>query len=154
MKETVEERFWKHVQKTDTCWLWTSSRDGGGYGQLRISSTKKTKVHRYSYQLHIAPPPAEIDVLHTCDTPSCVNPAHLFLGTAKDNAIDRENKGRGRDSRGEKQGATKLTEAKVYEIFQDFENGMSKQQIADKQGVSDVHVGRVLNKEKWAHLWK
>lgn len=149
----IEERFWAKVNKTDGCWFWTGGKDGDGYGGFWLEG-KPISAHRYSYQLNIGPIPNKLLVLHTCDIPACVNPAHLFLGTKKDNAIDREQKGRSRDSRGEKQGGAKLTEVKVRQIFKDSRNGMSQQKIADKHNVHQTLVSKVLLKQVWSHLWK
>lgn len=81
------------------CWLWAASlRPVSGYGQLRIGASVKF-AHRVSYALHRGPIPAGLFVCHHCDTPSCVNPDHLFLGTAKDNAQDSLRKGRQHDQR-------------------------------------------------------
>lgn len=149
----IEERFWMKVNKTDGCWLWMGGKDGDGYGGFWLEG-KPISAHRYSYQLNIGPIPEGLLVLHTCDQPACVNPAHFFLGTKKDNAIDREQKGRSRDSRGEKQGAAKLTEVKVRQIFQDSKNGMSQKKIADKHAIHPSSVSKVLLKQVWAWLWK
>lgn len=89
---TVEERFLAKVKKTDTCWIWTGSAQR--YGRFRLSG-KLYLAHRISYELFIKRPPDELCVLHKCDVTKCVNPEHLFLGTQKDNALDREAKGRG-----------------------------------------------------------
>lgn len=59
-----------------------------GYGRFRVASYTLVGAHRFSYELHIGPIPSRMCVLHTCDTPNCVNPAHLFLGTHSDNMKD------------------------------------------------------------------
>lgn len=86
-------RFWKHVRKTESCWIWT----GGtitGYGQFHPTDTRVMKAHRFSWELHYGPIPAGLWVLHRCDTPPCVRPDHLFLGTHADNMADARAKGR------------------------------------------------------------
>src|SRR3990167_5846272 len=93
-KVPVLDRFWRSVKKTDTCWLWTASKDSNGYGQFNIKG-KGVLVHRFSYELHKGTIPSEksyhgICVLHTCDIPNCVNPEHLILGTQIDNIKDRD----------------------------------------------------------------
>ena len=93
---TTKERFFNFVDKKEefVCWEWNGYRLPGGYG--RVSYNKETiYAHRLSFILHKGDVPMGMHVLHTCDNPSCVNPNHLWLGTAKDNAVDREEKGRG-----------------------------------------------------------
>ena len=76
------------------CWLWTGAMAGPGYGHLRFEG-EPWYAHRLSWCAFKGPIPAGFWILHRCDVPSCVNPDHLFVGTAKDNAQDREWKGRG-----------------------------------------------------------
>ncbi len=92
-----EERFWKHVHKTDSCWLWTASVNDKGYGQLFVGVGKSPlRAHRVSWELHRGLIPIGLLVLHHCDNPPCVRPDHLFLGTYKDSTQDMISKGRQR----------------------------------------------------------
>ena len=75
------------------CWVWHGCRQSSGYGQIRYDG-KMTLAHRLSWQAHYGPIPQGRLVLHHCDTPSCVNPRHLFIGTHRDNMLDCINKGR------------------------------------------------------------
>lgn len=87
----------------DQCMVWEGSRTKYGYGKYYDSVEGKRiydYVHRAAYRFYIGPIPTGMFVLHTCDNPPCWNPWHLFLGTGRDNALDREAKGRGRWSKG------------------------------------------------------
>lgn len=90
------DRFLAKVKKTDSCWLWTASSNGHGYGQFAVSRRlgKPLAAHRVSFVIHVGPIPKGMFVLHRCDIPACVNPQHLFLGNQKDNMQDRIAKGR------------------------------------------------------------
>ena len=87
-------RFWAHVDKSGNCWLWTASTKSDGYGAYHLAGVRGY-AHRLAWELTHGPIPAGLYVCHHCDTPPCVNPAHLFLGTAKDNTADMLRKGRG-----------------------------------------------------------
>ncbi len=94
-RTTTPEIFWRKVIKTDNCWLWNGPVDARGYGETMIKHKPK-RAHRLAYEYtHGAIPPG-LYVCHHCDNPLCVNPDHLFLGTAKDNTTDMVNKGRWR----------------------------------------------------------
>lgn len=80
---TLADLFWPRVHKTAGCWVWTGALGLGGYGHVRGMG-----VHRVSYLLAHGELPAGLDILHRCVFAPCVNPAHLYAGTAKDNARD------------------------------------------------------------------
>ena len=86
------ERFLAKVDKTDSCWIWTAAKSKRGYGWFRDGALHQ--AHRYSFKLFKGDIPNGLLVCHACDVPSCVNPNHLWLGTAKDNTADRDIKGR------------------------------------------------------------
>lgn len=81
------------------CWLWQKQKDKDGYGQFRKHAKDRWhKSHREMWLAIKGPIPDGFGVLHTCDVPSCINPAHLYLGTQKDNVRDMRSRGRAKDT--------------------------------------------------------
>jgi hypothetical protein len=99
--KSVDERFWSRVEKTDRCWNWLLGCDKDGYGFFFVSAEKSNvKAHRFAYSL--LHPEEDIVgklILHSCDNPKCVNPAHLSSGTAQDNMNDKMKRGRWKGGR-------------------------------------------------------
>lgn len=93
--ETAPARFLAKVipEPNSGCWLWTGAVTGNGYGGFH-DGERMVGPHHYSWRLHCGEIPDGMYVCHRCDTPLCVNPDHLFLGTPKDNQQDRTRKGR------------------------------------------------------------
>ena len=93
INENLIKRFFSKVTKSKDCWVWIA-QNVNGYGRLRIKGKLKL-AHRVIWELKIGRIPKGLDVLHSCDNPSCVNPQHLWLGTHQQNMKDRDKKGRG-----------------------------------------------------------
>jgi hypothetical protein len=96
MRRSVAERFFAKVVQSagDECWHWTAFCDRRGYGQFSTRDMPSARAHRVSWVIHHGQIPDGMCVLHRCDNPPCVNPAHLFLGTLRDNVHDMMTKGR------------------------------------------------------------
>lgn len=148
-----EERFWIQVGKSDDgCWLWLSGKDMDGYGAFNADHDGVTyrRAHRYSYGLHHGPIPAGLQVCHTCDTPSCVRPDHLFLGTIAVNMADKMAKGRHAGAgAGEKHFGAILTEEQAKEILDD---PRPHSQIASQYGIAVGTVSSLKTRVSWPHL--
>lgn len=90
LRGTLTDRFWRKVEKTDSCWLWKGKRRSHGYGVISVNG-KPMGAHRVSYELFVGPIPEGLVVRHyVCNNPNCVNPEHLKLGTSEDNAWDKK----------------------------------------------------------------
>lgn len=150
------EIFLSGVQKTDGCWIWTKSRSNNGYGQIghRENGHLVHKLaHRVSYELFIGPIPDGIYVCHTCDNPPCINPKHLWLGTAKDNNRDCREKGRHPyNPGGGKATPIKLTDSKVIEIKNLLMAGTKLLDISRRYGVSSSMISNIARGKSWKQI--
>jgi len=162
------ERFRLRVDTaTSGCWLWQGAQDANGYGRFK-SDYGVVLAHRFAYELWVGPVGAGLCVLHRCDTPACVRPDHLFVGTKADNTADMMAKGRNRNgsvvgmtrrgnhyelqARGEKIGAAKMTADSVRNLRTDRAGGLTMAQLADKYGLSMATVHSIVHRRYWAHI--
>ena len=161
-RPTFEQRFREKVEKRGPvppswpelgpCWLWTAATNENGYGVMRPEGKRSgptIKAHRVAVALD-GRDPAGVCVLHRCDNPPCVNPAHLMLGTMADNTQDMVLKHRGLI--GECNGNAKLTEQDVLAIRRRRHAGEQRKVLAAEFGVSGATVTRVANGEGWRHV--
>jgi predicted XRE-type DNA-binding protein len=141
----IKTRFWSKVNKTrgaDACWEWSGAKDKNGYGQVRIDGSVQA-AHRVSWEIHSGSAAGELCVCHACDNPSCINPAHLFLGTLGDNNRDKLEKGR--QYQGESHHNAKLTNDECSMIRKMYADGTySQSKIANQFGVTQSNVSYVV----------
>lgn len=154
------------------CWIWVGAQIPGGYGSFRVDGcSAPAKAHRVSWMIYRGGIPRGQQVLHHCDTPSCVNPDHLFIGNNAANVCDRVAKGRSAKmfgetnnrwtggksllrgtlgvARGERVHGAKLTASDVAAIRDDRR---SQRDIADEFGVSQTLISQVKLRKVWAHV--
>lgn len=161
---TLEERFWSKVDKSGECWTWTGAKEVAGYGKLYAGRNERgvsqfRKAHRLSWELaNGCPVPEGRQVLHSCDNPPCVNPAHLRVGTSGDNAADRADRKRGKEhrQRGESNDNAKLTEQQVRQVIAELQRipRRSQSDIGRQFGIKQAQVSRIMLRQTWTHLWE
>lgn len=148
--------FWSQVDKSGgstACWLWVGKVDTKGYGYTQYDG-KPHRTHRLSYSLHNRPISEGKDILHTCDTPCCVQPLHLWPGTQADNVADMDAKGRRGTIKGQRVGEknplAKLTDAQVAEIRQRYlaESVMQKD-LAREYGVVNSAISHIIRGKRF-----
>ena len=139
------------VNEITDCWEWQHNIQKNGYGHFKHNG-KSRLVHREAYKMHKGEIPDGVYVLHQCDNRCCVNPRHLFLGTALDNRLDMQSKGR--HAYGERVNTAKLTEAQVFEIYALSENGVGSPRIAKRFGISQSMAWNIKTGRSWSHLFR
>lgn len=132
------------------CWLWTGAVGSTGYGHLKVERRVRT-ASRLSYEMFKGDPTG-FHVCHSCDTPVCVNPAHLWLGTDLDNGHDMDRKGRRHV--GERQVLASFSDAEAQDIIDRYEAGLIPSMRAEgrAQGVGSATVRNLIRGVSWKHL--
>jgi len=149
---TLEQvaRFWSLVQcqDPDDCWYWIGGLFGGGYGLYMDRG-----AHRVSWEIENGPIPEGKWILHKCDVRGCVNPAHLYAGTPKENAEDMVRRGRWRNGglRGETHPNAKITADQVREI-RSLHGTMPTKEIAARYGITASQVSNIHARRAWKHI--
>lgn len=141
------------------CWLWTGHWHLNGYGGAKIPRTRsKTGAHRLAYEIAYGPIPAGLVVCHKCDTRCCVNPAHLSVGTQKQNLRDCVAKGRHSHGlprsqmlSGEGSAHARLTWPQVRAIRASNPNVTEQHRIAATLGVTRANIRLILRNKSWQH---
>jgi hypothetical protein len=145
-------RLEEHVspEPNTGCWFWMGAVNTYGYPHSYMGG-KCYMMHRVSYEAHKGPIPKGLLACHHCDTPLCINPDHIFIGTEADNSADCARKGRA--SRGEKHPFAKLNEAKVREMRAIHAAGGTQiTQLARMFGVSRPVAQKVCQGKLWRHV--
>lgn len=139
------EKFWTRKRVTESgCWLYGGLVDQNGYGVVKAGGVP-TRAHRYAYQLAKGSIPDGLHVCHTCDTPPCINPDHLYVGTNADNMRDRRE--RGRYATGDAHPYAKLTQAQVAEIRRTHRSrhkDFGTVALAQKYGVHRTYITSIV----------
>ena len=159
MRRSIQERFdEKYTPEPNSgCWLWTASSNGLGYGKIYLDG-KMELAHRISWILQNGEIPKGKGhhgtcVLHKCDTPACVNPEHLFLGSIKDNAQDKASKDRSYKPSGELHHNAFLDEIRVRIIKRLIAfKTLKLYQIAEIFGVDSRTISHIKCGRRWAHI--
>ena len=147
-ENSLEMRFWPKIHKTNQCWIWLALVDRDGYGKIEKSPPEKgtLRAHRVSWMIHHGLIPENLNVLHKCDNPGCVNPSHLFLGGAKENARDCMIKRR--------HPMIKLSVEEIYKVRCFCDAGLKDREISEKTGVERSQVNRIRNRKIWQYVQK
>ena len=149
----LADRFWERVDRGDGCWLWTAGTNQAGYGMLRRPRARRMELAtRISWEIHNGAIPPGACVLHACDTPACVRPDHLFLGSKGDNNRDRHAKGRSRGGsmRGDRNPRAKLSASAAREIRRRRAAGERFCDLSRAFGVTRETVRDVVRGRLWA----
>ncbi len=138
----------------DGCRIWLGSTDSSGYGQFTPEwGGGECRIHRWVVEEAQGSIPPDAIVMHTCDHPSCINPAHLRVGTQQDNVHDAYSKGRRPIYRGEEHGMAKLNTSNVQDIRRRLiAGGETITHIARQYNVDRTTVSCVRNNKTWRHL--
>lgn len=141
MASAIAERFWSKadVRGPDECWPWQNSTNEQGYGIFTVRTGRKSRAHRVAYELtHGVALMPDVKILHRCDNPPCVNPAHLRAGTQAENMADMVAKGRQRSIR-----HSRLPASHFDEITAAVQSGAKQRDVARRFGVSQPYVSRI-----------
>lgn len=142
------ERFWKFVspEPMSGCWLWTGAVDTNGYGIIGAGGREggTLRAHRLSFEHARGPVPDGLFLLHKCDVRSCVNPDHMFVGTARDNSQDMARKGR--------HGLAKMTPELVRRLRADRRNGVTYRELCKRYGITMRTVAQIVLRITWTHV--
>jgi hypothetical protein len=148
--EPVQQRFWSKVSKrSNGCWEWQAAISAHGYGRFLFEGGNRL-AHRVAWELtYRQPPPAHLMLCHTCDNRRCVNPDHLYVGTAADNSRDKMERGRSQPVRGSRVNTAVFTEEDVARLRL---GKLTPTEVSNLFPVTQSSAAKMLRGETWAHL--
>lgn len=155
---SVECRFFSYVVKGShqDCWDWTGARSKAGYGVLNIGNGKLDYAHRMMFALSCGDIPDGLHVCHRCDNPRCINPSHLFLGTARDNVHDMWAKGRQQTYANAKKGSglpqAKTTEEVVKKAKRLLAQRVPREEVAHICSLTIHQIHQIAQGKTWKHV--
>jgi hypothetical protein len=154
LNKTVKQKLSSlTLVKLEGCWEYIGGKDKDGYGMFwNHIEYKRVRAHHQSYLIYKGAIPKGKWVLHTCDNPSCINPAHLFLGTPLENVQDMQMKGRKAPTYGEFSGNHRFTEKDILNMFDMKSKGFSQTDIADKYKTHQATISKILHGKRWGYL--
>ncbi len=148
-------RFWHKVDMRGPteCWLWLGTKPAFGHGQF-VCQGSVVYAHRFAWEQYYGriPDDDNVCILHKCDVPACVNPAHLFMGTREDNVADMRRKGRGAKPpilRGAANPNAKIDDNIVREIKA---SPVTPREIAARFGITRRAYYKIRSGETWGHV--
>lgn len=150
----LSDRFWAKVDKSAgplRCWPWTGAKFHFGHGAVKVNG-RPWGTHRIAWELTHGDIPTTLRVLHKCDNPPCCNPAHLYLGTLKDNTADMWARGRANPRFGDGHPRAKLTAALVYAARQQVRRGARVSDVSRQLGVSTSALWSAVRGRTWRHV--
>jgi Mor family transcriptional regulator len=130
------------------CWEYLGPLDSYGYGIITYAR-RREMAHRLSYRLFVGNIPQGLCVCHKCDNRRCICPSHFFLGTRKENNADADAKGRRRCRIGEKHPRSKLTDAEIQAIRDEYaKGGSSYRKLGNRYGIDISHIGKIVKMQR------
>lgn len=151
-KERMKAAFWLKVAAPDAngCRAWTGRLHAKGYGVIDFGG-RPVLAHRMAYLLATGVEPGDKSVCHSCDNPPCCSPAHLWLGTHKENMLDAARKGRigGSTFKGEDHPSARLSEEDVSAIRASTEGASV---LASRYSVTGANISRIRARKTWRHI--
>lgn len=136
-----------HIPEPNSgCWLWTGAVCAGGYGVMFFNG-RQTLAHRVAYELFVQTPPRALFICHRCDNRACVNPEHLFVGTASDNSADMV--GKNRQAKGEQRANSKINPALVRAILG---SSLPDTEWASRLNVTKGTINHIRHRRNWRHV--